>query len=349
MASPSAEYVRNAAGGTLLIAKRGGVDTLSRPYPDMPAFKKLNGFALALIGAILLLPQVRATGQEAAAYAVMDGASGHFLLEARAAKKVQVGSLANIATALVVLDWLNLNKRDINEAITIPQADGGVSQNPIGWRADDGATIRDLLYAVLMQSDDMAANALASFVGQALPASGGDTTPTQRFVAQMNALARKLGMKNTLFVNPTGADANEHRLPYSTAEDMARLASNAMNRSQFRFYVSQKEREIQIQHPGGAATQYMLQNTNELLGVDGIDGLRTGTTRRAGPCVILSAARSPESRQEGEKYFITARRLVVVVVGAADRFGTAHQLLQNGWAAFEQWSAAGKPSIGGRG
>ncbi len=159
----------------------------------------------------------------------------------------------------------------------------------------------------------------------------------------MNALARKLGMRNTIFVNPSGLDPNERRLPYSTAADLAKLARYAMERSQFRFYVSQKQREISIDHAGANPTGYSLQNTNELLGIDLIDGVSTGTTQRSGPCVILSAARAPESVQQGDQYIITPRRLVVVVLGSQDRFGAGHQLLLSGWQEYDRWEAAGRP------
>ena len=88
----------------------------------------------------------------------------------------------------------------------------------------------------------------------------------------------------------------------------------------------------------------MLRNTNELLGVDQIDGVKTGTTRKAGQCIIVSAARPPESHQQGEKFMIIPRRLTVVVLGAADRFGSARALLASGWQRYDEWAAAGRPS-----
>jgi len=297
----------------------------------------------ALLAAMLLFPISRARAQEAAAYAVVDANSGHVLLSENPNKKVAVGSLTNIASAMVVLDWMEVRKRDINEAVTIPPEAAQFPQNPIGFQPGDQAGIRDLLYAALMQSDDIAAYALAVHVGTELPASTPDETPIQRFVAQMNALARKLDMRNTVFVNPSGLEINEHRLPHSTADDMAQLARYAMNRSQFRFYVSQKAREIAVDRAAASPIGYALQNTNELLGVDAIDGVKTGTTRRTGPALILSAARPPESIQQGTQYIITPRRLVVVVLGSANRFETGHQLLQSGWQAYDQWSAAGRP------
>ena len=300
---------------------------------------------LATAGLLLALFTVftpRPSSAEDGAYAVMDSASGHVLLSQSPNKKLAVGSLTNIATAMVVLDWLDLRKRDINEAVVIPPQAGAFPQNPIGFQTGDQASVRDLLYASLMQSDDIAAYALAVHVGEDLPPSSPEETPVQRFVAQMNALARKLGMNHTIFVNPTGLDLNERKLPYSTASDMALLARYAMNRSQFRFYVSQKVREIAIDHAAAAPTGYALQNTNELLGIDSIDGVKTGTTRRSGSCVVLSAARAPESVQQGANYIITPRRLVVVVLGAPNRFIIGRQLLETGWALYDQWSAGGR-------
>ena len=120
----------------------------------------------------------------------------------------------------------------------------------------------------------------------------------------------------------------------------------AMDSSAFRFYVSQKERKITIETPLGEQTAYLLRNTNELLGVNAIDGVKTGTTRKAGGCVAISAARPPESRQEGDKHIITPRRLNVVVLGAGDRFGIASGLLQRGWQRYDAWAAAGRPLKG---
>ncbi|HEX4086071.1 MAG TPA: serine hydrolase [Chthoniobacteraceae bacterium] len=309
----------------------------------MPELRRTLALAGILLAAIDLFSP-HALAQDVTAYCVMDGDSGHVLLAQNERRKMGIGSLTDVATAMVVLDWLEVRKRDINEAVVIPPEAANFPQNPIGFQPGDQASVRDLLYAALMQSDDIAAYSLAVHVGQDLPPVSAEETPVQRFVAQMNALARKLGMRNTIFVNPTGLEYNERRLPHSTAQDLALLARYAMDRSQFRFYVSQKEREISIDHTTASPSGYALQNTNELLGIDSIDGVRTGTTRRSGPGVIISAARPPESVQKGTQYFITPRRLVVVEIGAPDRFGTAHQLLQEGWQAYDQWTAAGRPT-----
>jgi D-alanyl-D-alanine carboxypeptidase (penicillin-binding protein 5/6) len=315
-----------------------GVSPMSKIHPFL-------SFAAMLAAFIFTSNPRSANAQSAAAYAVMDSASGHILSASNADKKLQVGSLTKIATAMVVLDWLELTKHDVGELVTVPPSAATLGgQNPVGFQPGDQVTLRDLLYAAMLQSDNIAALTLANHVGQQLEVTSPKATVIDRFVAHMNALARQLRMTNTLFVNPHGIDWNERKLPYSTAADMAKLTRYAEEKSQFRFYVSQKERAITIQHPTGEQAQYLLQNTNELLGIDAIDGVKTGKTQRAGECVIISAARSPDSKQVAEnKYLITPRRLIVVVLGANARFEVAAQLLRTGWGLYDQWDAAGKP------
>ena len=296
---------------------------------------------ILIVAATFLHP--RNARAQAAAWVVADSATGFILDSSNPAKKLQIGSLTKIAMAMVVLDWADAGQRDLNEFASVPNSAAGLNTAPsAGLTPGDRVTLRDLLYAALMQSDNQAAETLAVHVGGTL----GRGAAGDAFVAQMNALARRLGMARTRFLNPHGLDGMERSDPYSTAEDVAKLVAYAMDSSAFRFYVSQKERKITIETALGETTQYLLRNTNELLGVNSIDGVKTGTTRKAGGCVAISAARPPESRQEGEKHIITPRRLNVVVVGSADRFGVASGLLQRGWQRYDAWAAAGRPTKG---
>jgi len=285
-----------------------------------------------------------ASAQDATAFAVADATTGHILSSKSPSKKLQIASLTKIATALVVLDWLDVSKRDPGTLASItPSALAVDRANPIGFQPGDQVSVRDLLYAMLIQSDNIAAYTLADHVGRDLQRSAqSDSKPVDLFVAQMNALARKSGMTRTVFLNPHGLDNAE--TPYSTARDLVLLTSAATQRSAFRFYVSQRERRI-TRHPAtGKATDYNLLNTNELLGINAIDGVKTGQSARAGQCVIISAARTPESVQNPDGSFtITPRRLIVVVLGSMDRFNDAKQLLNNGWNLYDQWVAKGRP------
>ena len=286
----------------------------------------------------------QALSQEAAikAYVVADDKTGHIFAESHRDDKLQVASLTKIATALVVLDWARLGGHTLDQPVTMPEDPSASGANPVGFAPGDVVSLRDLLYAALLQSDNIAADALAQFVGRALPPSGGgDASPMVRFVVEMNALARSQGMLRTRFLNPTGQDATEK--PYSTAADLGRLTHYALSKADFRFFVAQKERRISINR-AGATSDYLLRNTNELLGVNGIDGVKTGQTAKAGSCVIISAARSPIVVQEGAHSVVRPRRLIVVVLGSPDRFKDAARLLEQGIALYDEWSAAGSPA-----
>jgi D-alanyl-D-alanine carboxypeptidase (penicillin-binding protein 5/6) len=301
--------------------------------------------ALAAVFGLVAVP-LHATAQ-VAAYAVGYQTTGYLLDSQNAQKKLQVGSLTKIATAMVVIDAGEAKRIDLAEEATVPTAPQLTNAaTGIGLRPGDRCTLRDLLYAALMQSDNLAAETLAFHVGSKLGAARGDTSPVTAFVAQMNALARRLGMRRTLFLNAHGLDTLERKVPYSTAEDILRLTNYAMANAAFRFYVSQAERRITIIGGSGEQNGYLLRNTNELLGVQSIDGVKTGTTRKAGACLVISAARPPESRHEGDKVFITPRRLNVVVLGAPDRFKVAARFLAHGWELYDAWAAQGRPMKG---
>src|SRR5437762_2460145 len=224
-------------------------------------------FLATLFSLALLVPISRAV-EARAAYVVIDAQSGFVLEQVEAPDKHQIRSLTKVATAMVVLDWSEKRGGDLNKMATIPpEAFVGTGENLVGFQPGERITLRDLLYAALVQSDNVAAYTLANQVGIALqpvvPAAG-NGTPVAVFVGQMNVLAKSLRMDRTRFVNPHGIDTGERSMPYSTASDLARLTRYAMNKAAFRFYVSQKERQISFSR-GNQKKGYLLRNTNELL------------------------------------------------------------------------------------
>lgn len=301
---------------------------------------------LLFLAAFLLAAVMPRLACAAEAYAVVDAKTGHILDQRKGKNKRQIASLTKVATAIVVLDWAEKSGGDLNQVATIPpEAFSAGGDNLVGFQPGDTATLRDLLYAALVQSDNIGAYTLAHHVGQRLteiaPNAGG---PVATFVGQMNALAKALGMERTRFVNPTGADATARPRPYSTALDLARLTRYAMNKAAFRFYVSQKTRQIAFQR-AGQQKQYELRNTNDLLGVEGIDGVKTGRTARAGDCLILSAQREAEVIRHSEsRTTIIPRHLIVVLLASPNRFEEGRSLLQQGWQLYEQWVGAGRPT-----
>ena len=178
----------------------------------------------------------------AQSYIVVDNQTGMILASKKPNDKLQVASLTKIATAMVALDWAQLSKADLSQmAVISPRAVRAGGINPVGLQEGDSLSLRDLLYTALMASDNVAATALAEFVGARLPNAEG-LAPASNFVSHMNALAHTLGMKRTLFLNPSGSDNVEGTLPYSTASDMARLTRYAYSEADFPFFVSQKSR-----------------------------------------------------------------------------------------------------------
>jgi len=292
------------------------------------------------IQAVLVLASA-ACASAAQSYIVVDNQTGLILTSKNANEKLQVASLTKVATATVVLDWAQLNKADLSQmAVVSAQAMRAGGINPVGLQEGDTLSLRDLLYTALMASDNVAATALAQHVGARLPNAEG-LEPVSNFVSHMNALAHTLGMKRTLFLNPSGSDSVEGALPYSTASDMARLTRYAYSEADFPFFVSQKSRIVHV-FRSGADMPFELRNTNELLDQEGIDGVKTGRTGRAGDCLILSSERRPEVQRQGETVFVTPRRIVIVLLGSRDRFGEGIALARQGWGLYDQWMAEGR-------
>jgi D-alanyl-D-alanine carboxypeptidase len=301
-------------------------------------------YFIALLSVALTLPGGHSL-YAARAHVIIDAQTGHVLEEHKQKDKRQIGSLTKVATAMVVLDWSEKRGGDLNQFATIPpEAFVGTGDNLIGFHPGDRIALRDLLYAALVQSDNVAAYTLAHHVGialQPLVPSAGNGTPVAIFVGQMNVLAKSLRMERTRFLNPHGIDNLERSVPYSTASDLGRLSRYAVNKASLRFYVAQKERQISFSR-GEQKKGYLLRNTNELLGVNGVDGVKTGRTARAGDCLILSAHRESQITKQGERTAVIPRHLIVVMLGSANRFGEGAQLLARGWQLHDQWVAGGR-------
>ncbi len=282
--------------------------------------------------------------QAQSAVLVVDAFNKKVHVAADALSKRPVGGLAKIATAMVTLDWAEASKVGVGVLATVPSYAFQISDaGSLGLQPGDQATLRDLLYATMMSSDNIAAITLGDFVGKDhLARLGRAGHPMEEFVRQMNQLAKREGARATRFTNPHGLE-NSRPLPYSTAADIARLAIYAVSRPALRFYTNQPSRSITI-YRGGQQIPMTLSNTNQLLGVDHIDGVKTSSTARSAGCVVLSAEKpSTVQVQADNSSLIFRHRMVVVVLGSGSPFGEARTLLHQGWAAYDRWLAAGRP------
>jgi D-alanyl-D-alanine carboxypeptidase (penicillin-binding protein 5/6) len=298
--------------------------------------------ALRLILALVLLVAAAPRSATASSWVIIDDQTGHILAGQAATQKRQIASLTKMAAAMVALDWVSTQGASLAEMATVPAAVTGVGgMNPCGLQPGDRVSLRDLLYASMMTSDNHAAFTLAHHVGTRL-ANPNRLPPVDNFTSYMNALARQLGMRRTVFLNPHGLD-NMTPPPTSTAADVARLTRYAYAHAGFNFYVSQPTREISIEGADGQARGFLLRNTNQLLGQDGIVGVKTGRTARAGDCVVLASERPPQAIEQDGKKIAISRRLIVVLLGSSDRFSEGLGLVRRGWALHDRWSAEGRP------
>jgi D-alanyl-D-alanine carboxypeptidase len=296
-----------------------------------------------VLGLTLCLGSLSAWAQSSVI--VVDAFNRKVHVAGNANAKRPVGGLAKIATCMVALDWAEASRVGVNVLAPVPDYATAIAgaPSPLGLQPGDTMTLRDLIYATMMGSDNIAAITLGDFVGRDhLARLGRSGHPMEEFVKQMNQLAKREGARGTRFTNPHGLE-NSRPLPYSTAADMGRLSIYAVSRPAMRFYTNQSSRSITI-YRGGQSINVPIGNTNQLLGVDRIDGVKTGNTPQSGGCLVISAEKPSSVQVQADNSSVIYRhRMVVVVLGSASPFAEARTLLHQGWAAYDRWLAAGRP------
>jgi serine-type D-Ala-D-Ala carboxypeptidase (penicillin-binding protein 5/6) len=219
--------------------------------------------AFALAAPVLAAPP-QVTGR---AFVVENGASGEILLAHDSRERVPIASITKLMTVLLTLEHARPG-----EVVTVSPFAAGVGESSADLRAGERLTVFELLEAALIQSANDAADALAFYVGHG---------SEERFVAMMNAKARRLGLKNTHFVRPDGLDAAGH---VSSARDVTLLARIVMHRPLVKQIVRMRAATI-----SGGRT---LHTWNDLLSsYPGIFGVKTGHTSAAGWSEVAAARR----------------------------------------------------------
>jgi len=285
------------------------------------------------------------TAQGTESVMVVEAYSGKVLVASNSTVKRPVASLTKMATAAVAVDWATATDTDLGKiTVTVPETITLVGgPNPMNLQPGDRLTLRDALNSALLGSDNLAALTIADHVGRAILRNRGKNgEPVVTFVAEMNKLAKAIGMSQTRFVNPHGLERPGAQ-GLSTAADMARLSIYAMRKPAITFIVRQKSRQVSVSGATGTRT-FRVPNTNELIGEPGILGIKTGTTNAAGPCLATCMDREPlvRTKPDGSKG-ATPRRLIVVVLNNPDRFNRARGLIRQGWSVYDPWLAAGAP------
>jgi D-alanyl-D-alanine carboxypeptidase (penicillin-binding protein 5/6) len=217
-------------------------------------------------------------------------------------------STAKILTALVTLEGARLD-----EVVTARVPTSTSKTSIILYQAGDRLAVENLLHALLLQSSNEAALALASHVGGS----------TAKFVQLMNQKARSIGALRSRFLNPTGLPQSGQ---LTTARDLALITKAALAHSEFRKIVATRSYLWKSSKWEG-----VLENTNELLkSYDGAIGVKTGNTREAGHCLVAAARRGDAT-------------LIAVMLGSQEKqiWQDAQNLLDYG---FKKAADSGQPS-----
>lgn len=243
-------------------------------------------------------PNINITAESAI---LIDASNGDILYEKNSNKQMYPASTTKIMTAILALENCNLQEEVVIDKET-PFTEG----SRIYVIEDEVFTVEQLLYALLVDSANDSAVALAKHI------SGN----VEEFAKLMNKRAKELGATNTHFTNPNGLPDKEH---VTTAHDLAMIAKYAMTIPKFRELVKTPRYQIPPTNKQ-QETRYIINSNRFLWGVGGrnkiqykgkwidikydlIDGIKTGYTTEAQQCLVSTAKKND-------------RRLISVVLKA---------------------------------
>jgi D-alanyl-D-alanine carboxypeptidase (penicillin-binding protein 5/6) len=223
----------------------------------------------------------------AASILLIDAKTGIRVWRKNANQQQHMASTTKIMTAIVALERNSLDETvTVNSDVLAAGKEGGIK-----LAVNEKIKLRDLMYALLLESANDAAVAIADHV------AGSEAA----FAVMMNRKASQLGAKRTHFVNPHGLD---HRLHYSTVGDLALFASFAMKDKKFAEIVGTKTWKLTRSDP---KLPSVVENTNTLLDTyPGTYGIKTGYTKKARNCLVAGSTKGDKS-------------LICVVLGVKNR------------------------------
>ena len=233
--------------------------------------------------------------------------TGDIIYEKNAYEHLSPASVTKIMSILLVLEAIDSGKISLEDEVTAGENAVKMGGSQIWLELGEKMTVDELFKAVVVASANDACTALGEFIAGS----------SQGFVKMMNEKAASLGLENTYFENCTGLD-DTTKNHYSCAYDLAVIACEVLKHELIYNYST-----VWLDYLRNGETE--LNNTNKLVNkYDGITGLKTGTTSKAGFCVCATAKRDDMN-------------LIAVVLGADTselRFETAANLLNFGFAEY---------------
>ncbi len=233
--------------------------------------------------------------------------TGDIIYEKNAYEHLSPASVTKIMSILLVLEAIDSGKISLEDEVPAGENSVKMGGSQIWLELGEKMTVNELFKAVVVASANDACTALGEYIAGS----------SQAFVKLMNEKAQSLGLENTCFENCTGLD-DTIKNHYSCAYDLAVIAREVLKHDLIYNYST-----IWLDYLRNGKTE--LNNTNKLVNkYDGITGLKTGTTSKAGFCVCATAEREDMN-------------LIAVVLGAdtsEHRFQTASNLLDFGFAEY---------------
>jgi D-alanyl-D-alanine carboxypeptidase (penicillin-binding protein 5/6) len=262
----------------------------------------LKRLFLAALGGAALLPAV-ASAHTAGSYKgaiATDAATGAVLFEDNADAVSPPASMTKLMTYAVLSDQLKEGTLRLDSPVTVTAEDARVAalrdSTEVWLKRGETFPVEELIYAMMIQSANDAAYALAHNAGGTVP----------QFVAMMNVKARSIGMTRSTFRSPNGFPPPSRRIAegdLTTPRDYAILCRYLLLHTDILKYTSVKSRPFGA---GFRAEPVLMTNHNHLLGkIEGVDGLKTGFTSGAGFCLAATAQRA-------------GHRIIVVMMDSPD-------------------------------
>jgi D-alanyl-D-alanine carboxypeptidase (penicillin-binding protein 5/6) len=239
---------------------------------------------------------------------VVDAATGKVLFEDGADGRGYPASITKLMVLLVILDAVEAHRLALDEPVTVTAEASRIGGSQVYLKDNEVFPVDELLYALIVQSANDAATALA------IHYAGGK----EAFVELMNRRAQEIGMRDTIFRSVHGLPPGRGQLPdISTPRDIAKLCRELMKKPGALKYTSTRQRPFRAD----AAKPFIMRNHNRLLArIEGCDGLKTGYFRAAGFSIAATASGN-------------GQRAIAVVLGASNgkvRDAKAKEMLTKG-------------------
>ena len=226
---------------------------------------------------------------------IMDADTGAVLFEDKADAPGYPASTLKLMTLLVIQEKIDAGQVKLSDMVKVSVESCKTGGSQVYLDPKESFTVEELLYAMMIQSANDAAVALAEHVGGS----------KEGFIELMNAKAQQLGMANTRYASVHGLPPSAgQKHDVSSARDMATLSRELCKHPAVFAYTSATYRQFRANTP----KPFDMRTHNPFLkeGVDGCDGFKTGYTATAGWSIVVTAKRN-------------GRRVIVTVLGSDER------------------------------